>query len=88
MTADHTVLDYSSQPPRLRCLCCGVEEPITLPMPIRQLVVISDSFAKDHRRCKLDRALAGDRACAREILQEAGIVDANGELTEPYRNDN
>lgn len=50
--ADHVVLDYSRQPPRLRCLHCCIEEKITLPMPIRQMVVISDSFAKLHRHCE------------------------------------
>ena len=50
--ADHCVLDYSRQPPRLICTRCGTEETITLPMPIRQLVVISDSFVADHRFCK------------------------------------
>ena len=50
--ADHCVLDYSRQPPRLCCLRCGTEETFTLPMPVRQLVVISDSFIKEHRRCQ------------------------------------
>lgn len=49
--ADHLILDYSRQPHRMRCLHCGANEPITLPMPIRQVVVITDSFAKEHRRC-------------------------------------
>lgn len=33
----------------------------------------------------LDRALAGDRAAARQFLQEAGFVDEHGQLTAPYR---
>ena len=33
----------------------------------------------------LDRALAGDRKAARQFLQEAGFIDANGQLTAPYR---
>lgn len=49
---DHCIFDYSRQPPRLRCLRCCTEETVTLPMPIKQLVVISDSFVKDHRRCQ------------------------------------
>lgn len=49
---DHCVFDYSRQPPRLLCSRCGYEETITLPMPIRQLVVIGDSFAYLHRFCK------------------------------------
>lgn len=49
---DHCVFDYSRQPPRLLCSRCGYEETITLPMPIRQLVVISDSFVKEHRFCR------------------------------------
>lgn len=48
---DHCVLDYSRQPHRLRCLHCGSEETITLPMPIRQLVVITESFAAEHKHC-------------------------------------
>ncbi len=36
----------------------------------------------------LDRALAGDRAAARQFLQEAGFVDEHGQLTAPYRPDN
>jgi hypothetical protein len=33
----------------------------------------------------LDRALAGDRAAAREFLQELGMIDADGQLLPPYR---
>jgi len=33
----------------------------------------------------LDRAMAGDRAAARQFLQELGMIDANGQLTAPYR---
>ena len=36
----------------------------------------------------LDRALAGDRAAARQFLQEAGFVDEHGQLTAPYRPEN
>ena len=50
--ADYCIWDYSRQPNCLRCLHCGIEEPINLPMPIRQVVVICDSFAEEHRRCK------------------------------------
>ena len=48
---DHCVIDYSRQPPRLLCTRCGYEETITLPMPIKQLVVITDSFAAEHKHC-------------------------------------
>ena len=33
----------------------------------------------------LDRALSGDRKAARQFLQEAGFIDANGQLIAPYR---
>ena len=32
-----------------------------------------------------ERALAGDRAAARQFLQELGLIDEHGELTGPYR---
>jgi hypothetical protein len=35
----------------------------------------------------LDRALAGDKAAARQFLMEAGIIDAQGQLTPNYRSD-
>jgi hypothetical protein len=33
----------------------------------------------------LERALAGDRGAARKFLQKLGMIDANGQLTAPYR---
>ncbi len=33
----------------------------------------------------LDRALAGDKAAAREFLMEMGVIDENGQLTGPYK---
>ena len=33
----------------------------------------------------LDRALAGDRAAARQFLQELGFIDEHGQLKAPYR---
>jgi len=33
----------------------------------------------------LDRALAGDRAAARQFLYELGMIDEHGQLTAPYR---
>ena len=35
----------------------------------------------------LDRALAGDRAAARKFLQDFGMIDANGNLTGPYKSE-
>lgn len=35
----------------------------------------------------LDRALAGDKAASLQVLQEMGVLDANGQLTERYRSD-
>jgi hypothetical protein len=35
----------------------------------------------------LDRALAGDRAAARQFLHEAGFTDANGQLLPHYRSE-
>ena len=49
---DHCVFDYSSQPHRMRCLHCGAEMPITLPIAIRELAAISDTFTAEHRRCR------------------------------------
>jgi hypothetical protein len=31
-----------------------------------------------------ERALAGDRAAARQFLQELGLIDEHGQLTGPY----
>jgi hypothetical protein len=67
--ADHCVLDYSRQPPRLCCLRCGTEETFTLPMPVRQLVVISDSFIKEHRRCQGGGLMDAIRAELEHIYQ-------------------
>lgn len=36
----------------MRCLHCGTEESINLPMPIRQVVVITNSFIDEHKHCK------------------------------------
>ena len=33
----------------------------------------------------LDRALAGDPEASRQVLQQMGVIDANGQLTEKYR---
>lgn len=48
---DHCILDYAQQPPRLRCLHCGHEHWILLPMPVRELTGLSDDFIARHRRC-------------------------------------
>ena len=50
--ADHCILDYKQEPQKMRCLHCGAEEPINLPMPIRQVVVITNSFIDEHKHCK------------------------------------
>jgi hypothetical protein len=33
----------------------------------------------------LDRALAGDKAAAKQFLMEMGVIDENGQLTGPYK---
>lgn len=33
----------------------------------------------------LDRALAGDKAAAKQFLMEMGVIDENGRLTGPYK---
>jgi hypothetical protein len=48
---DHCVLDYSRQPPAIHCRHCGCKEPVTLPIPVRQLVAITDNFLAQHRSC-------------------------------------
>ena len=35
----------------------------------------------------LDLALAGDKAASLQVLQEMGVLDADGQLTERYRSD-
>jgi hypothetical protein len=49
--SDHCVLDYSRQPNRLRCLHCGAEQLVRLPMSISQLVKQSDTWIAEHRHC-------------------------------------
>ena len=54
--SDHCILDYAKQPPRLRCLRCGDEHWVILPMPVSELVGLSDEFAARHRRCRREVA--------------------------------
>jgi hypothetical protein len=49
-------------------------------------VSVLEDFAEELTAPTLmDRALAGDRAAAREFLQELGMIDADGQLMPPYR---
>ena len=34
---------------------------------------------------EVDRALAGDKTAARQLLQRLGMIDSNGQLIPPYR---
>jgi hypothetical protein len=51
MTA-RCVLDYASQPPVFRCLACGATQVVPLPLPITEVVQLSEQFQADHRRCR------------------------------------
>lgn len=50
--SDHCILDYAQQPPRFRCLRCSDEHWIMLPMPVTQLVRLSDEFDALHSNCR------------------------------------
>jgi len=48
---DHCVLVHQ-WPPVLRCTKCGHTEPVQLPMPISDLVALTDAFMARHRACR------------------------------------
>lgn len=50
------ILDYAQQPPRLRCLRCGDEHWVMLPMPVTELTHLSDEFIARHSRCRREVA--------------------------------
>ena len=54
---DHCVLDFAQQPQVLRCRECGHTEPVQLPMPISELVGLTDAFMARHRACRPRRKL-------------------------------
>jgi hypothetical protein len=49
---DHCVLDYAHQPPVFRCLGCADIHEVQLPMPVIELVKLSDQFVARHRACR------------------------------------
>jgi hypothetical protein len=52
LMADHLIIDASQQPNLIRCTHCGAQEPLNLPMPIRQLVAIERDWRARHARCR------------------------------------
>ncbi|MEB3165378.1 MAG: hypothetical protein VKO65_01775 [Cyanobacteriota bacterium] len=50
--AQRLILDYAQQPPRFRCLHCGDEHWVMLPLPISELVSRADEFVARHSRCR------------------------------------
>ncbi len=51
-------------------------------VPVRTLEGLAEELVAP---TLLDRALAGDRKAAQQFLQKIGMIDANGQLTAPYR---
>lgn len=49
---DHCVLDYSRQPPQIRCLRCGFAEDLQLPMDIRAFEAMTRRLEAGHRACQ------------------------------------
>ena len=45
-------LDYTHQPPVFRCLGCADTHEVQLPMPVIELVKLSDQFVARHRACR------------------------------------
>lgn len=50
MSNDHIVIKYDVQPPVIKCLHCGYEQVLALPMSV--IVAMGYAFTKDHRNCK------------------------------------
>jgi len=50
--SDHLLIDYSRQPPQIRCLCCGFAEDLQLPMAIRALEALARRLEAGHRACQ------------------------------------
>jgi len=49
---DHLIVDYSRQPPQIRCLRCGFAEDLQLPMAIRALEALARRLDAGHRACQ------------------------------------
>lgn len=49
---DHIVIKYDVQPPVIRCMHCGYEQVLSLPMSVDLLVSMSKVISKEHRNCK------------------------------------
>lgn len=49
--SDHIILDYSVQPPQLRCGGCKETFEINLPMSISMFISITKQFTKEHKIC-------------------------------------
>ena len=54
MMHNHLILDVAHHP-MLRCIYCGAQEVITLPMPITQLVAVEKRWRLLHGRCRPGR---------------------------------
>lgn len=52
MPTDHIVIKYDVKPPVIRCMHCGYEQVLALPMAVSVLVAMNKAIVKDHRNCK------------------------------------
>jgi hypothetical protein len=48
---DHLVIDASREPSQIRCLHCGAAQDLALPMRISELVILEETWRKQHSRC-------------------------------------
>ena len=50
---DHIVIEAPDQV--LHCLACGAKTPLSLPLPINEVIRRADMFAAQHRNCRPKR---------------------------------
>lgn len=48
----HVVMDVSKEPARMRCLHCGAEHPMKLPMALTDAAKVSKAFLALHEDCE------------------------------------
>lgn len=51
MTADHCVVDLTSQPPRFRCELCGAEQMLQLPISLHEAAWLGEQWIEQHAAC-------------------------------------
>ena len=49
---DHLIVDFSHQPPQIRCLRCGFAEDLPLPMAIDAWPALTRRLVAAHRACQ------------------------------------